>query len=462
MSCRKRGEFAGLRLGGPPVGSQPHVRVVVVNFNGGDLTFRSLERLVATRWPADRLELVVVDNASTDGLADRLAGTNWPVAVIRSPVNLGFAEACNLAMRDRAGVDHVALVNSDALVEPGWLEALVTETGPRVGAVNPKVLLACRYHRLIIESVESAGAEVTPPRRARAVRVSGMKLDGDDVWAATEAASGTLGATIVRDGRAEWTSGRAEYLVPDEHEVGNSTVSIRLEASEPRRVSLHAGGPSVEAVVERRPQWIDVPVIGTAADILNSAGGRVAHGYFGADRGFLETDRGQFDEAALVETWTGCVALLSAAYLNDVGLFDERLFLYYEDFDLAWRGRRRGWQYRYTPHTSVRHVRGASTREHDRRFAFWNQRNRLVAIVKNARMTEVARLIGKDFRVTVGYAARDVVGPLLARRRPDASHLVLRLHAFASWLRLLPGSLRRRWSPDYAVRMSHRDPCSSA
>jgi hypothetical protein len=292
--------------------------------------------------------------------------------------------------------------------------------------------------------------------------VSGVKFDGDDVWAATEAASGTLGAAIVRDGRAEWATSCAEYLIPDEHQVGNGTVSIRLEASKPRRVSLHAGGPPVEVVVERWPQWIDVPVVGPPADIVNSAGGSVAQGYFGADRGFLETDTGQFEEAVLVETWTGCVALLSAAYLNEVGLFDERLFLYYEDFDLAWRGRRRGWQYRYTPHTSVRHVRGASTREHDRLFTFWNQRNRLVAIVKNARMTEVVLLISQDFRVTVGYAARDVIAPLLTRRRPDASHFLLRLRASASWLRLLPGSLRRRWSPDFAARMSHRDPCSSA
>ena len=45
-------------------------------------------------------------------------------------------------MRDRNDIDFVALVNSDALVEPVWLEALVAEAGPGVGAVNPKILLA--------------------------------------------------------------------------------------------------------------------------------------------------------------------------------------------------------------------------------------------------------------------------------------------------------------------------------
>ena len=86
--------------------------------------FRSLIGWSRLAGPSDRLGTVVVDNGSrTDGLAGRLTTTNWPVSVIRSEVNLGFAEACTLAMRDRNDIDFVALVNSDALVEPVWLEA---------------------------------------------------------------------------------------------------------------------------------------------------------------------------------------------------------------------------------------------------------------------------------------------------------------------------------------------------
>jgi GT2 family glycosyltransferase len=414
--------------------------VVVVNFNGGDLTFQSLERLVATRWPEDRLEVVVVDNASTDGLADRVRATGWPVSIIRSEANLGFAGGCNLAMRDRAGVDFVALVNSDALVEPGWLEALVAEAGPRVGAVNPKILLSSRYRRLTVET-----ASTSERRATRVLRVTGMTLNGDDVWPAAEAASGTLGASIVHGGRVEWTSSRAEFLFPDEHDLRDGFVSVGIEAREPRLVRLHAGAATVEVMAGRQPQWVDVPFAEPAVDIINSAGGVVVPGCFGADRGFLEPDAGQFGDTATIDTWTGCVVLLSAPYLDDVGVFDERFFLYYEDFDHAWRGRSRGWHFRYTPHTSVRHVRGASTRDHDRLFMLWNQRNRLVAIVKNAPLTQAVSLVAADLRVTAGYAVRDVVAPLRARQAPDASHVVLRLRAFASFLRLLPGSLRRRW-----------------
>ena len=53
--------------------------------------------------------------------------------------------------------------------------------------------------------------------------------------------------------------------------------------------------------------------------------------------------------------WCGGAVLLRRRYLDDVGLFDERFFLYYEDTDLSWRGRLRGWRYVYVPGAVVRH-----------------------------------------------------------------------------------------------------------
>ena len=47
------------------------VRAVVLNYNGGDLTVECVRRLRATEWPNGHFEVVLVDNASSDGVVDR-------------------------------------------------------------------------------------------------------------------------------------------------------------------------------------------------------------------------------------------------------------------------------------------------------------------------------------------------------------------------------------------------------
>ncbi len=59
------------------------------------------------------------------------------------------------------------------------------------------------------------------------------------------------------------------------------------------------------------------------------------------------------------------------------GLFDERFFMYYEDTDLAWRGRARGWRYRYVPDAVLRHVHAATSVEGSPLFRHYVERNRL-------------------------------------------------------------------------------------
>ena len=98
--------------------------VVVLNWNGKDVTPRCLESLYRGTCPPDLV--VVVDNASVDGSAD-LVRERFPQAeLIRNDSNLGFAEGCNVGMRvllDR-GFELILLLNNDAVVDPGCLSEL--------------------------------------------------------------------------------------------------------------------------------------------------------------------------------------------------------------------------------------------------------------------------------------------------------------------------------------------------
>ena len=87
----------------------PLVRVVVLNFNGGTDVVRCVDCLEHLDWPQDRLEVVVVDNASTDGSPAALRERFPRVEIIDSGGNLGFP-ANNLAMRDPGDADYVGRV----------------------------------------------------------------------------------------------------------------------------------------------------------------------------------------------------------------------------------------------------------------------------------------------------------------------------------------------------------------
>src|SRR4051812_45916037 len=101
----------------------PRVTVVVVNFNGGEYILRALGAL--ERQTIRDFSAVVVDNASTDGSAERIESQFPGVRVVRSPKNLGFAAGNNLGFREAAGSEWIALLNPDAFPESDWLEKLI-------------------------------------------------------------------------------------------------------------------------------------------------------------------------------------------------------------------------------------------------------------------------------------------------------------------------------------------------
>jgi GT2 family glycosyltransferase len=125
----------------PPGSQRPLVSAIVVNWNGLECLEACLASLLGQTWPA--LEIIVVDNGSSDGSRELLRSRYGPrITLIESPVNLGFAGGNNLAIRAAKGV-YVALLNNDAVAAPGWVEALVeaAEDDPRIGMCASKILV---------------------------------------------------------------------------------------------------------------------------------------------------------------------------------------------------------------------------------------------------------------------------------------------------------------------------------
>ena len=411
------------------------MRVVVVNYNGGDLTRRCVDALLATEYPSGCLELVMVDNASTDGVSGTLAREHPDVRVIASPTNLGFAGGCNLGMRNRAGVDFVALVNPDAVVSPGWLSPLVDRLtrDPGLGAACPKIVLGSAYRELTISSADR------PRSRRGQVRVSGVRLDGTDLWSRVRFMAGFSGPDGAGRATGRWTTDRtASLLVPELGEGATSNLELELAGCQPGPVTVSSSGASSERMLTADRAWYAVPLESHAIDRINSTGVLLTDDEFGADRGYLEPDDGRYAEEDEPWGWSGAAVLLRAAYLDDIGDFDERLFLYYEDLELSWRGQARGWRYGYTPGSLVRHVHAATTGADSSLGAYYNDRNRLVVLLRHASFDVVARALLRHLLTTASYARRDLMDRLGRACVPEVGRSRSRIRAFGGFVRLVP------------------------
>jgi GT2 family glycosyltransferase len=435
----------------------PLVRVVVLNFDGGDMTLECLDSLLATDWPSDRLEIVMVDNGSLDDVVERVATHEryQSVRVLEQLANLGFAGGCNIGIGVAGDHDYVALLNNDATVDPGWLRAMVpvAESDERIGAVAAKMLFANRFHGIDFD-VPDASHIVAGEHRLLGVRVSGVRVDGDRVDDRLAFDEGFHGAEPpqLKDGEeiARWSSASAALRVAANGEAP-STMSVRLSCLEPRQFTLRSTIDTVSGTVGPDPEWFDVRIPVAPFDVINNVGSNLFAGGFGGDRGFLEVDHRQYDEPADVFAWCGGAVLLKRSYLDDVGTLDERFFLYYEDTDLSWRGQLRGWRYVYEPGALVRHHHAQSSGVGSDFFRFHTERNRLLMLAKNAPAKLAWRAgLGEVRRAVTTTVRHYVLRPLTLRlpARPEVAH---RWKVCGGYLRLLPAMLRDRWTTPRSV-----------
>ncbi|HEV8579108.1 MAG TPA: glycosyltransferase family 2 protein [Thermoanaerobaculia bacterium] len=121
--------------------------VVIVSYNAKQKLMACLRSVL--RSLPEGAELIVVDNASSEGNADAIASTFPEICLVRAETNLGFASGCNLGAQQARG-RYLVFLNPDTLVEPGWLESLIAplSDGEQVGLVTARILLMADPDRL--------------------------------------------------------------------------------------------------------------------------------------------------------------------------------------------------------------------------------------------------------------------------------------------------------------------------
>jgi len=317
-------------------------------------------------------EVVVVDNGSA---GHDVAGVARSVGakVVRLPTNAGFPAGVNAGVAAASG-DVVALLNDDAMAEPGWLDSArrVLADDPTVGAVAPKLVFALPYAEVRFDDEPShVGGDARPLGRAiRTATVAGSdvlaRLAGPGIHALEQ------GELDGREGPWRWTAGREAIYVP-----------------------LGADGDPADVSID----GVKAPVVGRV-HLINNAGSYLSSEGWGGDYGYLSPDDGRFDAGADRFGACGGALVTTAEALARVGPFAGSFFAYYEDVDWCWRARLAGLRVRYEPAGVVRHVGGvtsggplaATVRD-------LAARNRLLCLVRNAPSAVVSaqarRALGK-------------------------------------------------------------------
>jgi GT2 family glycosyltransferase len=119
----------------------PNVSVIILTFNGSQYIKPLLESLENQSYPRDLIEILVVDNASTDDTV-RLAREGFPsVKIINLEKNIGFAAGNNEALL-HVSHDLLVFLNQDTICHPGFLKAMVElmQTDKSLAACNPNII----------------------------------------------------------------------------------------------------------------------------------------------------------------------------------------------------------------------------------------------------------------------------------------------------------------------------------
>ncbi|WP_028578103.1 glycosyltransferase [Desulfomicrobium escambiense] len=446
----------------------PKVSVITVNFNGLAFLPGLIDSLLVQSLPP--AEIIVVDNASTDGSADFLRQAYPFVKVVRSERNLGFAGGNNLGVQ-AASSSLLALINNDTVVDPDWLELLVgtwvsrTADGDSVGAVSPKIRFFNRFlsFRLRCQVFTPEGGDTRA--LGAAIEFSSTHICGVG-YIKPLAVSGFYDEEKWSSGRVvRWTCGDAELMLPVNEDAVDTPLRLYIVASvtgrrEEVELEVECEGVPLGScrLTEHFARFeIDIPtdLRSAAAWVINNAGSQLDEYGTAADIGINQPDRGQFDGVRDCEAFCGCSVLMPRHVFLKLGGFDPRFFMYYEDTDLSWRMRKNGLKIAFQPFSVVRHIHAGSSGEWSPSFRYHVTRNYRLNGLKNAEGSTLfvllARLVYAFLRRAMQGKCRNLrhtpTGPL-----EDMEPSRIEFVALLDVISMTPGILLRRFNSLFGNR----------
>ena len=402
------------------------VSIITVNFNGKRFLKDFLNSTFIQDCPKENYEVIVVDNGSTDDSIIYIEKNFPKVRIIKSEKNLGFGLGNNLGMKHAKG-DLFLLANNDTILNIDTVTSLVDlfkKRGSRVGAIGAKLVLVDFYLPIMIE--EAFFSSYASHETAKPYTPDPFIISHDSGSLITE-----------------------KVFIPLNHEINHGVkINLRIKPFRRNDFKIYIGEDVVfkghlDSLIKDFNIDLDLSkeqVAKYQKNLIQNAGnfyfrdgsGRDRGAIIAASRQFYEEDDGQYDEEEIVPAFCGAGVLLNKKALQDVGYFDKNFFMYYEDSDLSFRLREKGWKVIYNPKSVIRHIHAGSSKEWSDFFVFHAERGRLLFVSKHWPRLKALQLLFK-------YVIRDTFGVLvynLLKRNWEKikKRLVVRLRVCASVL----------------------------
>lgn len=371
--------------------SSKKVLVVIVNYNGIrflETCFNSLENQTFTDF-----DVLLVDNRSVDQSVEYIR-KNYPQTIIyEAKVNYGFAEGNNIGFRHalRHGYTYVALLNNDAVAEPNWLEDLVAkaEQGVGIGAVSSKLVFWTKFLKVTFKSQAQSPLELGLSNDTRYLSVC---VESTPILSETKYMKSLFGSGWwPPEGGYRWSSGLSTCLLPIENENVDAAgifIIVRAKSLVPNtRVDVFVNEQNIGNFMPFSDDFstFAIPVPNDTCKqavkyVVNNFGSYVDVMGYGHDVGFGCEDSNELRSYS-ADAFCGANVLIPTNVVREVGVFDHRYFMYYEDVELSLRIRSRGYQILISADSKVRHYHSGSS-VHNPVVHFFMERNRLITLMR--------------------------------------------------------------------------------
>ena len=360
------------------------VSIIIVNYNGKHLLEECLSSVFKINYPRNQYEVILVDNDSQDDSVNYVRNHFPKVIVIESIKNLGFAGGNNLGIKQANGGYYV-LLNSDTKVDKNWLKELVnTAQGKNVGAVSSKLLYYTPFLKLEIKSETHLKTNLSSSNDFSPLGLIVEKVrrdkypDFDGCWYQS-------GFYQVRgeDLRTRWTDGHGLILLPIEDNKETFRVVVHgvpsdFESKSDYQVIL--SGKVIKSGIIRSNDVESIKIEVNKKDyqkqliwLVQNAGNSIFKNGLGRDIGavlkkndtevkeFYDFDTDYYNKQRKIVGLCGASFLIKKEIVDQIGLFNDDFFMYYEDVDLGLRLWKSGWDIIYEPKSIVYHKHKATT-----------------------------------------------------------------------------------------------------